>query len=229
MIVKENENEFTDGPDVTEVHKIVSEVAKKLTPAQVVASAQKSVKDMTVSEVEAELASKELELKRLELLEREANLEDLRERLDERKLKRTTRNSVFRGHGQNLRQDAINRKAKQEICNHRKGGDGAQGVIGGQGDDTQYCIMRHIMGNGDIWVRCLRCGKTWKYPVASEYTTKQDYQAALAEYQAALKFPTRNHTSGTHTFQWGIVQNSTGKLEGGPEFYREKMKAVSLE
>ena len=216
--------------DINEVQKIVAEVAKKLTPAQAPAApAQKAVKDMTVSEVEAELASKELELKRLELLEREANLEDLRERLAERQLKRKSRDGVFRGHGANLKQDTINRKSKQEICNHHKGGDGAQGVIGGQGDDTQYCIMRHVMGNGDIWVRCLRCGKTWKYPVASEYSTKADYQAALVEYHAALKFPTRNHTSGTHTFSWGVVQNEQGKLEGGPEFYREKTRSVTLE
>lgn len=222
MIVNDN--------DINEVHKVVSDVAKKLSPAPVTEKvAPKAVKDMTVDEVTAELAEKELELKRLELLEREANLEDLRERLAERQLKRKSRDSVFRGHGQNLKQEAINRRSKQELCNHRKGGDGAQGVIGGQGDDTQYCIMRHIMGNGDIWVRCLRCGKTWKYPVKSEYDTQQSYDAALAEYNAALKFPTRNHTSGTHTFSWGMVQNSKGKLEGGPEFYREKMKQVTLE
>jgi hypothetical protein len=26
-----------------------------------------------------------------------------------------------------------------------------------------------------------------------------------------------------------VVQNATGKLEGGPEFYREKTKQVSLD
>lgn len=227
MIV--NENDFIDDNDVNEVHKIVAKVAAELTPAAAPVAAQKAVKDMTSEEVSAELASKDLELKRLELLEHEANLEDLRERLAERQLTRKSRNSVFRGHGANLKQDTINRKAKQEICNHHKGGDGAQGVIGGQGDDTQYAIMRHIMGNGDIWVRCLRCGKTWKYPVASQYDTKQEYQAALAEYKEALKFPTRNHTSGTHTFQWGEVTNAAGHKEGGPEFYREKMKSVTLD
>jgi hypothetical protein len=223
-----NENEFSDN-DINEVQKVIVKVAEQLTPTIAPVVAQKAVKDMTAEEVENELASKELEIKRLELLERQANLEDLQERLAERQLKRKSRDSVFRGHGANLKQDTINRKAKQEICNHRKGGDGAQGVIGGQGDDTQYAIMRHIMGNGDTWVRCLRCGKTWKYPVASQYTNKQDFQEAYAEYQAALKFPTRNHTSGTHTFSWGVVQNAKGKLEGGPEFYRERTKQVTLD
>jgi hypothetical protein len=183
---------------------------------------------MSAEEVHKELAAKELEIKRLELLERQANLEDLQERLAERQLKRKSRDGVFRGHGANLKQDAINRRAKQELCNHRKGGDGANGVIGGQGDDMQYAILRHVMGNGDIWVRCLRCGKTWKYPLAS-HTTKEEFQAALKEYNEMLKCQTRNHTSGTHTFSWGQVINENGKLEGGPEFYREKMKSVTLE
>jgi hypothetical protein len=220
--------------EINEVHKIVAKVAKELTPVSEVAAAQKAVKDMTAAEVNAELAAKELEIKRLELLEREANLQDLQERLDERQLKRKGRGDVFRGHGQNLRQDAVNRKAKQEICNHHKGGDGAQGVIGGQGDDTQYCVLRHTMGNGDIWQRCLRCGKTWKYPVKASYTVgdklnEAAYNSALSEYHIALKYPTRNHTSGTHTFKWGVVQNAAGKLEGGEEFYRDKTKAVTLD
>lgn len=216
--------------DINEVQKVVAKVAKELTPIAPKAPApQKAVKDMSADEVNAELAAKELEIKRLELMEREANLQDLQERLAERQLKRKSRDGVFRGHGANLKQDKINRLAKQEICNHRKGGDGANGVIGGQGDDMQFAILRHVMGNGDIWVRCLRCGKTWKYPLASAFENKAEYESALAEYRTMLKVQTRNHTSGTHTFSWGVVQNEKGKLEGGPEFYREKMKAVSLE
>jgi hypothetical protein len=216
--------------DINEVQKVVAKVAKELAPVTIKSAApQKAIADMSAEEVHKELAAKELEIKRLELLERQANLEDLQERLAERQLKRKSRDGVFRGHGANLKQDAINRRAKQELCNHRKGGDGANGVIGGQGDDMQYAILRHVMGNGDIWVRCLRCGKTWKYPLASQYTTKEEFQAALKEYNEMLKCQTRNHTSGTHTFSWGQVINENGKLEGGPEFYREKMKSVTLE
>jgi hypothetical protein len=216
--------------DINEVQKVVAKVAKELTPITPKAPApQKAVSAMSAEEVDLELKSKELEIKRLELMEREANLQDLQERLAERQLKRKSRDGVFRGHGANLKQDKINRLAKQEICNHRKGGDGANGVIGGQGDDMQFAILRHVMGNGDIWVRCLRCGKTWKYPLASDFTTKAEYELALAEYRSMLKVQTRNHTSGTHTFSWGQVQNAEGKLEGGPEFYREKMRAVTLE
>lgn len=215
--------------EINEVQKVVAKVAQELAPAVVKTVAVKAIKDMTADEITKELAAKELELKRLELLEREANLQDLQERLAERQLKRKSRDGVFRGHGAQFKQDKINRLSKQEICNHRKGGDGANGVIGGQGDDIQFAILRHVMGNGDIWVRCLRCGKTWKYPVASQYATKAEYAEAMAEYKEMLKVQTRNHTSGTHTFSWGMVQGENGKLEGGPEFYREKMKAVTLE
>jgi hypothetical protein len=225
MINTEGQND-----DINEVQKVVAKVIKDQMPVAPKAEAQKAIKDMTVSEVNAELAAKELELKRLELLEREANLEDLRERLAERKLKRKSQGDVFRGHGQNLKQDAVNRISKQTICNHRKGGDGANGVIGGQGDDMQFAILRHVMGNGDIWIRCLRCGKTWKRPLLNGRTeTQMKASAEWAEYDTMLRAQTRNHTSGTHTFQWGVVQNGAGKLEGGPEFYREKMKSVTLE
>lgn len=223
MFVEENS-------DINEVQKVVSKVAQQLNPAPVVAAPQKAIKDMTADEMTRELAAKELEIKRLELLEREANLQDIRERLAERQLKRKSRDGVFRGHGANLVQDAINRKAKQEICNHRKGGDGPNGIIGGQGDDTQFAILRHVMGNNDIWVRCLRCGKTWKKPLQlGRSEAVYNASADVAEYKEMLRVQTRNHTSGTHTFQWGFVKNAQGDLEGGPEFYREKMKSVTLE
>jgi hypothetical protein len=178
---------------------------------------------------EVEDLKKRAELRDLELRERQLNLVDLQERLDDRQLKKRSRESVYRGHGQNLKQDAINRQTRHDICNHHKGGDGAQGVIGGQGDDTQFCVARHVMPSGDTWQRCLRCGKTWRPPVLSEYNTAAEYKAAMAEYNEALKMPTRNKRSSSHTFQWGVVMNERGVQEGGIEHFREKMKHVTLD
>ncbi len=195
------------------------------------AAADLRIKQLALAEKEAIVADLQhrAEMRDLEKKEREANLVDLKERLDERQLKRKTQGDVFRGHGANLKQDAIVLAEKQKRCNHHKGGDGAQGVLGGQGDDMQYCIIRHVMGNGDIWVRCLRCAKTWKPPVLSQFVDDpKGYATAMALYEAALSYPTRNKTSGTHTFQWQVVTNSKGQKEGGPEFYREKMKDVTL-
>jgi len=204
--------------------KSVEEIARES------AAADLQLKELELQEKKALIADMKhrAEMRDLERQEKEASLVDLKERLDERMLKRRTREATFRGHGANLKQDAANLADKQKRCTHRKGGDGAAGVLGGQGDDTQYCIARHQMANGDIWVRCLRCGKTWKSPVKSAYLTDEAYKAAYEIYETALQFHTRNHTSGTHTFQWGEVKNAQGKTEGGVEFYREKMKNVTL-
>jgi len=206
------------------VLKTVEEIARAS------AAADLQLKELELLEKQALIADLKhrAEMRDLERQEKEASLIDLKERLDERMLKRRTREATFRGHGANLKQDLQNLRDKQKRCNHRKGGDGAKGVLGGQGDDIQYAIARHQMGNGDIWVRCLRCGKTWKPPVKSAYLTDEAYNVAMEQYEAALQFQTRNHTSGTHTFQWGEVKNAKGQTEGGVEFYREKMRNVTL-
>lgn len=182
-----------------------------------------------IAAMNAAAAEADLKIKSLELQEREINIQDLQERLHDRKLKKQSQAAVFLGHGQNLKQDNINRDLKQKACNHRKGGDGAAGVVGGKGDNnSQYCVAKHGMANGDIWVRCLRCGKTWKPPLKSDYKTVEAYEAAKERYTIALDFPTRNHTSSSQQFQWGIVIGADGKQEGGPEYYRERMRNVTL-
>ena len=186
----------------------------------------KEAADLEKQGNEIELQRAELELRRLELLERKANLQDVQERLEERELKRTNRRQVFLGRGQNLIQDRAKKDGLQKGCNHRKGGDGARGVVGGEGTDPQYAVIKHRMANGDVWVRCLRCGKTWKPPVKSMHKTEASYNAAMERYEVAAAFPTRNHTSSSQQFEWGY--NEATK-EGGKEFYREKMKSVTLE
>lgn len=175
-----------------------------------------------------EVEAKELELKsaRLRLLEQEANLQDIQERLAERQLKRETKQSRSIINGHTLRQLADTDKAVQARCNHHKGGDGAQGVVYGQGQDPQYAVLKHIMSNGDTWVRCLRCGKTWKPPIRDarnydgtpRYKTEEVYIEAFIEYKTACAFPTRNHTSSSGQFKWS---------DNG-EYFREMMDQVTL-
>lgn len=172
----------------------------------------------TAAEMELELKKLEVEAKKLELLEREANLQDVRERLAERELKRDTKRMTSYTNGATLKQLAANDKAAQTRCNHRKGGNGADGIISGQGDDSQFAVLKHQFANGDTWVRCLRCGKTWKPPLQAEYTKQEEYIAAVADYQAAVKFQTRNITSGAIMF----------KFSDGGQMYREKMINTNL-
>jgi hypothetical protein len=167
---------------------------------------QNTEKPKTVkSEIEAlDLETKKLDLetKKLEMLERQANLQDLQERLAERELKRENKRQRSVTNGVTLNQLAANDLAAQLRCNHKKGGNGAHGVVGGQGDDSQHAVLKHTFANGDMWVRCLRCGKTWKPPVRDNYKREEDYLKAVASYEAAVNFQTRNVPSGSCQFRF---------------------------
>ena len=113
----------------------------------------------------------------------------------------------------------------QDKCSHRKGG---QVLVGNKlnskfhevGDDSQYAVLKHTFANGDTWVRCLRCGKTWKPPVKSDFKNNQEgYTSAMEVYKQALQFQTRNVPSKGIVFSYG---------EGGVELYRENTKNANL-
>ena len=179
----------------------------------------KSPKSAQVEEShDAYIQRLERESKELEVALKRAELQDAQDRLAEREMKRITKFERSRINGTTLKQLAHNDFLIQGRCNHHKGGNGAEGVVGGQGDDSQYCVLKHKMSNGDIWVRCLRCGKTWKPPLEDMFETKEGYQGALAEYYAAVNFQTRNVMSTSVAFQWS---------DGG-KFFRETMKNTTL-
>lgn len=187
----------------------------------------------TAEQMEAEIKTLELEAKRLEVLEKQANLQDLQERLDERQIKRENKRQRSIINGSTLKSLAQNDAAAQQRCNHKKGGNGAQGVVGGQGDDPQYAVLKHKFCNGDTWVRCLRCGKTWKPPIESDFYfdakgnsvapkdgkfRAEAFEEAKREYREALAYQTRNVPSGSVMFQFG---------DGG-NYFRETMKNTNL-
>lgn len=159
-------------------------------------------KKQSLTEMEEELKSLELQAAKLAIMEKEANLQDVRERLAERQMVRETRSMRAITNGQTLKQLAAADKQRQDRCNHRKGGNGLSAIVGGQGDDNQFAVYKHMFCNGDIWVRCLRCGKKWAPPVEAWFDTKEAYFAAYQEYQAALNFQTRNISSSSYVFRF---------------------------
>src|SRR5438046_2206938 len=152
-------------------------------------------KKQSVEEMEAEIKASELALKKLEILEKQANLQDIQERLAERQMVRTNKDQRSRGNGLTLRQNEQKYTSMQANCNHKKGGNGVEGIVNGQGDDSQYAVLKHQFLNGDIWVRCLRCAKTWKPPVEMEYylndlgvaVGKQDGKFNKEKFDAAVQ------------------------------------------
>lgn len=191
---------------VTRAPKAANTV-ETLTPKSVeVVAAQ-----LTQEAFDEKMAALKMEAAELEVKMNRANLQDMQERLAEREMKRENVGQRAKINGSTIATLARNRHLTQERCNHHKGGNGANGVVAGQGDDSQYAIMKHKMANSDIWIRCLRCGKWWTPPVQEHFETMEGYLGAVAEYQAALNFQTRNVMSGSIAFNWG---------DGG-KYYRE--------
>ncbi len=157
-----------------------------------------------------ELRRLEVESKRLEILEKKANIEDINERLAERQLKRENIRQKAYTNGKTLRDIAAREAQIQKRCNHRKGGNGIAGITLGQGDNPQHAVIKHTMLTGDMWIRCQRCGKTWKPPIKSDYLPGglrekegiEGYTIEFAEYQAAKNFQTNNTPSSSQQFQW---------------------------
>ena len=170
------------------------------------------------AQMDRELKKLELEEKRLTLEAAKANLQDTRERLDERQLKRGVLASRSKTNGATLSALRDNAKKVQGRCNHKKGGHGIAGYVGGQGNSSDYAVMKHTMCWGDMWVRCMRCGKTWKPPVEKFFDTKEEYLKEFAEYQTAVNFQTNN--SGSSSYQFRYSDNGA--------FAREVMQPVNL-
>lgn len=200
---------------------------------------EKEVKKQSLEEMEAEIKAKELELRNLEILEKKANLQDLAERLAERQMKRENKGQRSKNNGSTLQQSAARDIAIQSHCNHRKGGDGLDGFANGQGTDSQYAIIKHTFGHGDTWIRCLRCGKTWKPPVKSQFYfndrginvavqdgvfNKEKYEEAIREYKEALNFQTRNVPSGSYQFRFTSTNPNIDPLE----VVREQLASTNL-
>lgn len=170
-----------------------------------------------------ETAKFELENQQLTLRTKRAEAQDIEERLAERELKRETNRQKALTNGQTLKQIESGEKAHQKKCNHRKGGNGAAGVVGGKGDSPDYAVIKHTFAHGDTWIRCQRCGKTWKPPVKSQYTSANGFddfgfEGAARVYETALEFQTKNVTSAGVPF----------RFSDDGEYYREQTKSASL-
>ena len=182
------------------------------------ASNGKPTNKKEIAALELEAKQLEVETKKLELLEKHANLQDLQERLAERELKRETKRQRSLTNGETIKALNSAERAYQSRCNHKKGGTGSNGVVAGQGDDSQHAVLKHTFANGDMWIRCLRCGKTWKPPVRRSYKSEEAYQMAGEVYKIAKDFQTRNVPSSSYTFRYS---------DNG-EYYREVTENTTL-
>jgi uncharacterized protein len=154
--------------------------------------AKKTVQDMTPSE-------QDIELKRLQILEKQLQLEDLTMRVENEKARRK---AIAQAHEQAMRTlDEANKNIEkdQAFCKHKKGGKNLEGII--NGNDPNYSVIKHTYATGEVEVLCSRCGKQWKEPKAAlRKTDPEKYKEQMEEYREAINFPTDNEPSGTQLF-----------------------------
>ncbi len=202
--------------------------------------------EQTTAEMEQEMAALKLQILRDEaanaamaIEERKLNMTDIRNRIDKSKLTVEDKESKARASGQALIQEWRGKSSVQSRCNHKKGGDGAAGVVGGRGDSEQYSVFRHKFANQDVWVRCSRCGKTWKPVRKGDFkdiklqngeivTALEQFMKADNEYNRAMEWHTKNSMSSSYGFQWGTGVDSDGEVIGGNDVYRKVTRNTNL-
>jgi len=196
-----------------------------------------------------ELRQLELQIKRAELeeielrkKEREFSLQDLKARVSERELKETQRRNDREQQGRTFAQQAANNELKWKNCTHKKGGkvkNRDMSVLTSGGNSDQYAVIKHQMITGDIWVKCLRCGKWWAPPVKSNFYfdkrgkqvpqhmgefSKEKFSEAVAEYNRAVRFETNNTMSGSVQAKFYRFNPETDKMEDATDEYRELLR-----
>lgn len=213
--------------------------------------AKQELKKETLSAAE-ELAALDLEIKREQLeelklnrQEREYSIRDLKAKLADREVKEIQLKGDRETRGQAFNKDRLTNELRWRSCTHRKGGkvDGRNmNALYFGGDNEKYAIMRHQMFNGDIWVKCLRCGCTWKPVVRANFYfddrgrvvpeklgkfNEEAFRKAVMEYQMALQWPTGNTMSGSHQFSFTRV-NERGERIDAKEDTRVALKDANL-
>lgn len=211
----------------------------------------------TYKSASEELAAIELKLKKAQLedlelqrQERTFNMQDLKQRLAEREVKELQKKEDREAQGRTFASQRATDEQRQKVCTHKKGGIVSPRdlrVLNTGGNGQQYAVIKHRMIHGDLWIRCLRCAKTWVKPVKENfffdergrkapYTGKQKgtfnqerYEAAVTEYRRACDFETNNSESGSVQCRFNRYNEATGEWElDGTEQYRKNVMDTNL-
>jgi hypothetical protein len=203
-----------------------------------------------------EIAAIELSIKRAQLediklqkLEREYHMKELRATIGDREVKELQLKEDREAQGRTFAQQRQSDEQRQKVCTHKKGGvvsprDMKVLSVGGNGQ--QFAVLKHQMINGDIWVRCLRCGETWCQPIKENFFfdergrqapftgkqagvfSKEKYDKACDKYRQAVQFETNNSMSGSVQCRFSKYNETTGEWVDATEEYRRQVRTTNL-
>lgn len=196
---------------------------------------------------QAELAAKmiELELKSLELQERKYSIQDLKSRIADREILEKQAKEDREQQGRTFAQQDATDLYRYNTCTHKKGGNASSRdlrVLSIGGNAAQYAVMKHQMINGDIWVRCLRCGKTWCPPVEKNFYfegnknvapadgifNQAKFDKAVEEYKRATMFETNNSMSTSVQCRFSRYDLESKRIVDAADTYRENIASSNL-
>jgi hypothetical protein len=219
------------------------------TPAPVVAlTVDEQIKQIELQEkmLSLELKKAELEAKLLERQEREYHIKDLKSRIADREIEEKQVQEDREQQGRTFAQQDATDLYRFAVCTHKKGGTVTprdMRALTTGGNSIQYSIMKHQMINGDIWVRCLRCGKTWAPPVEKNFFfndkgkavapkdgkfDRVKFDRAHEEYTRATMFETNNSMSGSVQCRFSTFDVESGKYVDAADKYRENISSTTL-
>ena len=192
---------------------------------------KRSDKDI-LSADNSELSNDELDRK-LKLIDIESKLfqaDLVRRQTDQMKMKDAEQKDKFWSRGRELANTKLAQKKHQDGCSHRKGGRGIEALQKGGTDASDHCLIKHLLPWNEWYIRCQRCGKTWKPPHIEDFgdlKTAEDkaaFEQARVDYKWAMDAPTGNTASTGITFQ----HHSEDDDRTAKRFVRDTIKEVNL-
>jgi hypothetical protein len=226
--------------------KIEKNIDETLTPAPV-ETVDDQIKRTQLENLllEQQNLKEELEAKAAERERRTLDIKKLKIELEREALSDKQTQYERESQGKAFAQADATDTYRWSICTHKKGGTASQRdmrVLTTGGNGNQFSVIKHQMINGDIWVRCLRCAKTWKPPVEKEFyfrngkqVAPQDgtfdkarFDAARLEYLRACNFETNNSMSGSVQCRFSTFDLESGKMVDAADIYRERISSSNL-
>lgn len=202
--------------------------------------------ELQAKQLELQLKKQSFEAQTLEIEERKYHIKDLKSRLADRDIREKQLLEDREQQGRTFAQQDATDRYRFSICTHRKGGivtPRDQRVLTTGGNGQQYAIMKHQMINGDIWVRCLRCGKTWSPPVEKNFffdatgrnVAPQDgqfnrakFEQSQVEYTRATMFETNNSMSTSVQCRFSRFDLDAKRVVDAADTYRENIASTNL-
>ena len=195
-----------------------------------------------------ELSIKKAQLEDIELQkqERALNIQETRARIGDRQNTQLQKQLDTTGRGKTLAQQKLADENRWAACTHKKGGMVSarnMSALSTGGNAMQYAVIKHQMINGDMWVRCLRCGKTWLPPVKDNYYfndkgksvapkdgkfNAEKFAQAEVDYRRAVNFETNNSPSGSVQCRFSKWDEKSEQWVDAAQEYRDAVKSSNL-